>query len=256
MNLIAKVINIDSELSQEEVNTLLKNWQVFPVKPQDDSIPLGIIIVNRFDRSSKHLPNDLERKLKSFLNLNYASKATLVLDSASENAEFQSEESIARLFQFLKGNPTLILESLIEGNCVSLRLAYWGLKDNDYSYTQILDCYRSDRLDNSDYLANFILNYCCLIAGWMIDYYQLKDFGKSPVLPRLLPEFIKVIDLEEEKETILASLFSGYDSIYKKLVEERPKLIAKLDLELDKSLIELNKISLGKKIVKSSFKLG
>ncbi len=253
MNLIGKVININSELSREEIDTLLKHWQVFPVEVQNNALaPLEIIVIDRIDGNSAHLQTAIKRKLKSFLKQNYPTKARLLLDCIAENEGFQSEASIDRLFEYLKGSPTLILESEIEENSLSLNMVYWGANDEEYNYTKILDNYRTDSLKNSEYFADFILNYRCLIAGWTIDYHHLKDSGKSPVLPRLLPKLIKNIDLEAEQETLVESLVNGYDLIYNNLAAKLPKLIPQLYLELAESLIRLNKIGLSKKLVKSS----
>ena len=252
------------QLLQGQTNTLFFNWEAFPVEHQNNSIPVSIIVVppqinlDRLDCSldKSWLTNFravLDQKLNHFLEL-YYSKATLFLGSDWGAEGFQGQDSIARLFDCLKGNPGLILESQIDGNSINLRLGYWGLNDEEYIYNNILDNYQCSELAELDYLTNFLLNAHCFIASWIVDYYHLDNYGKSPLLPKLLPQLIRKIDSEKDRNTLIENLVSGYDLVYKTLAEKRPKLIPQLYLELAQSLIDLDKISLAKKIVKSSFK--
>ncbi|MDJ0725158.1 MAG: hypothetical protein QNJ38_08615 [Prochloraceae cyanobacterium] len=252
MILKGKTLN---DLLGAEINTLLSDCQVFLTENIDNSIPLTIILVEKFAPSfNADLQTSLEQKLESFLNKYYSPQATLFLGTACENEEFNSQDTIARLFESLQGNPTLILESEITANSLSLSLAYWGLNETEYSYNSILDNYQSAKLKETDYLEKFLLNSRCLIASWILDYYYLDAYGKSPLLPKLLSKLIKVIDSQTEKEQILEHLVAGYDAIYQKTAPEEPKLIPQLYLELATVLIDLERRDLAKKLVQSSFK--
>ena len=146
-----RAIKLVTELSQRKINTLFSKGKVFPAEDCNNSIPLSILIVPpqiNLDKLDASLDRDLltnfqailEQKLNRFLD-RYYSIAALFLGSDWGDRGFQGQDSIARLFEGLKGNSFLILESEIDGNYINLRLAYWGLKDEGYIYNSILDNY-------------------------------------------------------------------------------------------------------------------
>ncbi|MBD2480980.1 tetratricopeptide repeat protein [Planktothrix sp. FACHB-1365] len=51
---------------------------------------------------------------------------------------FHSEASIKALFGVLKSEPTLVLESEIDGDYLNFRVAYWGLNWSDFRYDPII----------------------------------------------------------------------------------------------------------------------
>ena len=61
-----------------------------------------------------------------------------LLAGAWVSKTFHSEASIKALFGVLKSEPTLVLESEIDGDYINFRIAYWGLNWNDFRYDPII----------------------------------------------------------------------------------------------------------------------
>ncbi|MBD2304453.1 hypothetical protein H6G17_02810 [Chroococcidiopsis sp. FACHB-1243] len=83
----------------------------------------------------------LAEGLRDFLNKHYSLhspvRPTELLAGAWESKRFHSESSIKALFGMLKSEPTLILESEVEGDYLNFRIAYWGFGQENYYYKTI-----------------------------------------------------------------------------------------------------------------------
>lgn len=83
----------------------------------------------------------LAEGLREFLNQYYSLhsqvRPTEFLGGAWESKRFHSESSIKTLFGMLKSEPSLILESEIDGDCLNFRIAYWGVGQENYYYKTI-----------------------------------------------------------------------------------------------------------------------
>ena len=60
------------------------------------------------------------------------------LAGAWVSKSFHSEASIKALFAVLKSQPTLVLESEVDGNYLNFRIAYWGLNWSKYRYDSVI----------------------------------------------------------------------------------------------------------------------
>ena len=147
----------ETALKLPEINKVLDNWplklypsQLLESHPGSGPIPLKIFLAPpqvSFDRWSNTVKQETEIDLKfveglrEFINTHYSLHSPLrpteVLAGAWESKRFHSESSIKALFGMLKSEPTLILESEIEGNYLNFRIAYWGLGQENYYYKTI-----------------------------------------------------------------------------------------------------------------------
>jgi hypothetical protein len=95
-------------------------------------------LVNSTGNMNTDFEMRLAEKLRDFLSKNYSLHSSIrpteFLAGAWESKRFHSEFSIKALFGMLKSQPTLILESEIEGDYLSFRIAYWGLNQQNYYY--------------------------------------------------------------------------------------------------------------------------
>ena len=159
----------ETTLKSSEIDKILDNWplKIYPsqiLKSHGSSkvIPLKIFLApprlsgrleNNIDNNNNNNNFELRfaENLRTFLNKNYSLHSPLrpteFLAGAWESKRFHSESSIKALFGMLKSEPTLILESEIEGDYLNFRIAYWGLGQENYyyqtlakfSYQQILE---------------------------------------------------------------------------------------------------------------------
>jgi hypothetical protein len=83
------------------------------------------------------LAEGLREFLTQYYPLHSPIRPTEFLAGAWESKRFHSEASIKALFGMLQSEPTLILESEIDGDDLNFRVAYWGLGQEDYYYTTI-----------------------------------------------------------------------------------------------------------------------
>lgn len=138
----------ETTLKQPEAAKILENWclrllpsQILGSHAEEGMIPLRIIIsppTLNFDKFGGNanvgfpkVESYLSQTLKDFLDLNYSQdrqeRPTEFLDGAFESKKYHGQASIKALFGMLKSEPTLILESEIDGEYWNFRFAYWGM---------------------------------------------------------------------------------------------------------------------------------
>ncbi|MGF1488818.1 MAG: tetratricopeptide repeat protein [Prochloraceae cyanobacterium] len=116
--------------------------------PQDELIPLRVFFappklqLESFINAVKDLPNielTLSEGLRQFFR-KYSNSGRPVdfLAGTWKTQSFHSEASIKALFGVLKSEPTLVLESEIDGDYLNSRLGYWGLNWSKYCYEPII----------------------------------------------------------------------------------------------------------------------
>jgi WD40 repeat protein len=181
----------ENNLKLPEIKKILEHWplKLFPSQLISSKInnfptPLRIVIVpprkifqdfKAIGIEVEEIEERLSQNLREFLSQNYSShcsvKPTEFLGGAWNNNNFYGEASIKVLFAALPTEPTLILETAIEGNYIIFRLGYWGRKQNKYCYETI-----------------FKLPYRTLIEAsiktralkWREIKNKLLELGKSP----------------------------------------------------------------------------
>lgn len=146
-----------------EVEKILDSWplrllpsQILKSHTGSGPIPLRIIVAPpnlerltaRFEKQlgqAPVIPNiepNLAQGIREFLSqyypLNSQIRPTEFLGGAWDSTRFQGESSIKAVFGMLKSEPTLILESELEGDFVNFRMAYWGLSQDNYCYETII----------------------------------------------------------------------------------------------------------------------
>lgn len=148
----------ETALQLPELQKILNNWDLMLFPSQllastnnHQLLPLKIFLSppkvqsTNFDDVAKFLPeieHNLAQSLGDFLSKNYClssqERPTEFLAGAFANKELHREASIKALFEMLKSEPTLILESEIVGDHLNFRIAYWGLGQQNYCYKTII----------------------------------------------------------------------------------------------------------------------
>ena len=147
----------ETALQLPESRKILDNWplKLFPsqlLTARDrDRIPLQIFIspprlqsvrLGEITQALPEIEQNLAQSIGEFLSQNYPlnsqERPTEFLAGAWESERFHREASIKALFERLKSEPTLILESEIVGDSLNFRIAYWGLGQKNYCYQTIL----------------------------------------------------------------------------------------------------------------------
>ncbi len=141
-----------------EIHKNLEHWplRLLPAQLQtasaaDVPLPLRIFLIppkvpfqgfEGIGLETQEIEQKLAQGLREFLSQNYSShsqvRPTEFLGGAWQSRNFHGEASIKMLFEKLKEQPTLILESEIEGDYLNLRIAYWDLGQEKYCYETIL----------------------------------------------------------------------------------------------------------------------
>ncbi|HIK44769.1 MAG TPA: WD40 repeat domain-containing protein [Leptolyngbyaceae cyanobacterium M65_K2018_010] len=134
-----------------ETQGILANWplwlypsQLLASHPASGPLPLRIFLSLRGEFTVPNSPHSfamethLAQGLREFLSQHYplqsATRPTEFLAGAWENQRFHSEASIKALFGTLQSEPTLVLESALDGQFLTLRVAYWGPGQATYYY--------------------------------------------------------------------------------------------------------------------------
>ena len=119
--------------------------------PEEDVLPLRVFFAPprlQFERfasaanAAKGFP-DVELTLAEglrqfFRNYTAAGRSIDFLAGAWVSKSFHSEASIKALFGVLKSEPTLVLESEVDGDYLNFRIAYWGLNWSKYRYEPVI----------------------------------------------------------------------------------------------------------------------
>jgi hypothetical protein len=159
--LLCNMANLQRQTALElpEVHKILDHWplrlfpsQLLETHPEGSPLPLRIFLAPprvNFDlmgmpdtaRQVPDLETGLAQRLREFLNefysLHDAIRPTEFLGGAWESKRFHGEASIKALFHWLKSEPTLILESEVDGEMLHFRMAYWGLGQTRYTYLSV-----------------------------------------------------------------------------------------------------------------------
>ena len=148
----------ETALQLPEIHKILNNWplRLFPSQllgshNSNPLIPLRIFLSPPKVQSTQlgdvaqalpEIEQSLAQTLGEFLSKNYSlgsqERPTEFLAGAWESKRFHREASIKALFEMLKSEPTLILESEITGNYLNFRIAYWGVGQKTYCYQTII----------------------------------------------------------------------------------------------------------------------
>jgi len=148
----------ETALQLPEIHKILNNWplRLFPSQlvgshNTHQRIPLRIFLSPPklqsagFDELGQAMPEieqSVAQSLGEFLNQNYPltsqERPTEFLAGAWESKRFHREASIKALFEMLKSEPTLILESELVGDYLNFRIAYWVFGQKTYSYRTII----------------------------------------------------------------------------------------------------------------------
>ncbi|MDB9453367.1 GUN4 domain-containing protein [Dolichospermum circinale] len=200
----------ETTLALPEVNKLFENWPLRIVPSlilnspvSDNRPPLKVIIAPpevNFDKfgSATQVPkmeNTLAQGLRQFLDKNYSRHSPIrpveFLDGAWDSNKYHGGSSIKVLFEMLKSEPLVILESEIEGDYLNFRVAYWGYGDTTYKYGTALA-----RLPYTNILYDSAKSRA---IKWKPDRDRLIQMGKNPKLINELDTHNLEI-LEEEEQ--------------------------------------------------------
>lgn len=174
-----------------EIHKNLEHWplrlspaQLQTASAADVSLPLRIFLIPpkvpfqgfaEIGLKTQEIEQKLTQGLREFLSQNYSShsqvRPTEFLGGAWQSQNFHGEASIKMLFEQLKEQPTLILESEIEGDYLNLRLAYWDIGQEKYCYETIL------RLSYRELLEESVI---ARALKWQDTRERLLALGKNP----------------------------------------------------------------------------
>ncbi|HIK08754.1 MAG TPA: tetratricopeptide repeat protein, partial [Oscillatoriaceae cyanobacterium M33_DOE_052] len=140
---------------QAEVQKIFANWpltlpptQILQSQGGQSQVPLRIFVAppkiqfEKFANGPQTFP-DVELTLNEglrqfFAHYNSSGRTIEFLAGAWESKRFHSEASVKALFGMLQSEPTLILESEIDGDYLNFRIAYWGVGQEKYAYQSII----------------------------------------------------------------------------------------------------------------------
>ncbi|MFM6223936.1 MAG: WD40 repeat domain-containing protein, partial [Dolichospermum sp.] len=181
----------ETTLALPEVNKLFENWPLRIVPSlilnspvSNNRPPLKVLIAPpevNFDKfgSATQVPkmeNTLAQGLRQFLDKNYSHHSPIrpveFLDGAWDSNKYHGGSSIKVLFEMLKSEPLVILESEIEGDYLNFRVAYWGYGDTTYKYGTALA-----RLPYTNILYDSAKSRA---IKWKPDRDLLIQMGKNP----------------------------------------------------------------------------
>ena len=148
-------------LQLEQARQVFANWPLRTKAPadilmkyQDDElIPLRLILAppivdyDKYGTLSKNFPPlelGLAEGLRKFLGsqkhypAHSLERPIVLLDGVWDSKRYHGGGTIELLHDWIKSEPILILESVVDGNYLNLRVGYWGQGQERYSYESII----------------------------------------------------------------------------------------------------------------------
>jgi WD40 repeat protein len=160
----------ETALLLPEVQKTLEYWplrlfpsQLLETSPSDRPLPVKVllappqILCDRFDDAiaakTADIESSLAQGLREFFARHYSLHSQIrpveFLGGVWQNHNFKGESTIKALFGVLKFQPTLVLESEINGNNLNFRIAYWSLGQDQYCYQTIFTFSYQEFLEDS-----------------------------------------------------------------------------------------------------------
>ncbi|MGK7896321.1 MAG: hypothetical protein AB4372_22580 [Xenococcus sp. (in: cyanobacteria)] len=205
----------ETQVELEELREVSQNWPLRTLRPasilkahQNDSlIPLRLIpappIVDydSFGAANKNFPNieeGLAQGLREFIGKYYPhnniERPVELLDGAWDSKRYHGGSVVGLLHSWLKSEPILILESVIDSNHLHFRLAYWGQGQKQYYYQSLIA--------NLPYREIVYESVKARALQWKETQTKLAKLGKSPEeINRLGGDNatnLKILEQEEE----------------------------------------------------------
>ena len=205
----------ETQVELEELREVSQNWPLRTLRPasilkahQNDSlIPLRLIpappIVDydSFGAANKNFPNieeGLAQGLREFIGKYYPhnniERPVELLDGAWDSKRYHGGSVVGLLHSWLKSEPILILESVIDSNRLHFRLAYWGQGQKQYYYQSLIA--------NLPYREIVYESVKARALQWKETQTKLAKLGKSPEEINLLggdnATNLKILEQEEE----------------------------------------------------------
>ena len=274
---------LNSNPLREQPSVIKKNYEKYSNPYQSYNLPPQIIIappalidesspeyMGRYPRLS-HLEHKITDSLREFLNEfapeNSTSRAVSFIGGESWKSKIFRGGNAAKNLNYLFGHiPTLILDSIIVNDQISLYLSWWDI-DCPLTTSKLIDIqvprYLLDRADDSTNLEEYlsqeqeflsVYNFVHqVISGLIIDIYYLSNYNLIPELPKYLPKLLEAIDDNEIKKKIVDVVINSYQKVFKDLLSSSiPTWIPDLLLDLALSLSSLEDKSFAKQLIDKS----
>lgn len=181
-----------NKLQLAEAEKIIENWplrllpsQILASHNPDSVLPLRIFLLppqisaHQPEKIAHFLPElesilaqSLSEFLNQYYNLNNPERPTEFFASAWKRQKFHREASIKALFEMLKSEPTLLLESEIIGDDLSFRIAYWGFGQKNYSYKTLISHFNYRKLLEESAISRAL--------RWKATAQQLLECGENP----------------------------------------------------------------------------
>lgn len=163
---------------------------LFPLKLQGNCDPK--LIEHRVD-IELNLTQGIREFVEKYYPLNSQSRPIEFIAGAWKEQNFNQEATIKSLFEALRSEPTLILESEIVRDSLNFRIAYWGMGQDNYYYKTILS--------QINYQTIIYESAKIRALKWKETAEKLLELGESlEVIQQLGQENVTNLELLEKEE--------------------------------------------------------
>jgi len=274
---------LNSNPLKEQPSVIKKNYEKYSNPYQSYNLPPQIIIAppaiideiapdykGKFPNLS-HLEHKITDSLRGFLNEfapeNSTSRAISFIGGESWKSKAFRTGNAAKNLNYLFGHiPTLILDSTILNNEISLYLSWWDI-DCPLTTSKLIDIQVPRYLLNGandstnlelslDQEQEFLSVYNFVnqvISALVIDIYYLSNYNLIPELPKYLPKLLKTIDDNKIKIEVIDVVINSYQKVFNQLLSSSISTwIPELLLDLALSLLSLDDKTFSKRLIDKS----
>lgn len=216
---------------QTEWNQFIARWPLVNLPSviraqqllSDDTVSLRVIFSRSADADfSRYVYPYVEQGLRDFVDIyhNAFASRNIIFYHNAFNSNVVGGAVEANIHYGLRELPVIIIGTNVLPDQVDISLTMWGLADQraypDHMSMFKMPFVRSDNPDDYREMASQILRYLKFIVGFTYDAYNLTEYSRMPLLPKVAQyeQMAGMQDCMLDAPELKASLGRKYNDIY------------------------------------------
>lgn len=236
-------------------------------QPSPDHAPVPPLVIYmppalEFERVASNIPQEqrliqqqwafLETRLTQSLNdmfeTHYAQESCRPVHffgNAYKTKALRGNAAIRTLFDTHGMIPTIVIETEADVNQLNMYAAWWETGYAQAKRRKFLTVALPDAAAPNLAFAEAVGACQSILAGLLTDSYYLRHYQTLPELPRILPELLRPVTDERQKQQVINMAVAHYQKLYESLAPELATWVPDLAAEFARSLIDANYAALA-----------
>lgn len=194
------------------------------------------------------LENRLTQSLNDMFETHYSPESchpVRFFGNAYKSKSLRGKAAIGTLFDTHSMIPTIVIETEADVDQLNMYAAWWETGDADPKRRKFLTVALPDAAKPDLKFAEAVGACQSILAGLLADSYYLRRYQTLPELPRILPDLLRPVTDERQKQQVINMAVAHYRKLYDSLAPDLAAWIPDLALEFAQSLLEANNAALA-----------